>query len=775
MLQQRLTRNLYTGQTEPLTAPLSFDFTEDLGDKRSLSLLSQYGGAAAAYSLRALGSYNEHVVRVRRESDNNEKDFTALQVSRGEMVNWVNEQITPPLDLRELTATGRDGPIIEAAAAYSLRNLSDSYTGSVVEVRRSSDNAVQSFTAAEVADGTLVTWVLGDAASLVGDAQYFNGTDTQVSGTIAFNSSTDAYIEVDAYIPDATPSSNQRIFSQGSSVSGNNLAVVLTTSSNITFIVGEDGGGQQSFVSTATITEGMHKIRATLSGGNLVTILVDGVAFDSGSITSTTIGTGSYAFSIGRQTVSTQAFFNGILSGIDINNQAAYTGLGNDPWVDTIGTNNGTPSNLVTFTGQGFDGTVSKWYDQSTTSGVPNANHAVQTDAAKQPKIVDGGSLVTGGIDFDGVNDYLITAQSGQFSQPVSLFQVFSSDALSSGDYQIDAISNSAMLTGGDGSIYYFSGSLLNTNIDFPTSGDTLHSVVFNGSSSTVFADGSSVATGNLGNGNFQKTFSIGARRSGTQASNVAYKEIIIYPSDQTDNRTALEANIGEVYGISGIPAYEDTVNGFVETWYDQSGNGNDATQSVAGSQPKIVDAGVYLGEVDFLDGTNTFLQTNNSDLCNVSELSVFSVLKPYIAQSQAVAFSCGSVVINSTGYGGWRLNLNGYLNIAQFQTQAVGNASVTSLNNSVDGNDNLLSFVANFPDAAAFANGQAGSSTSSAISPNNSDVVKRRFRIGCQYTFQVANFYPEPIKEIILYTSDQSANRLAIEGNINDHYSIYA
>ena len=36
MLQQRLTRNLYTGQTEPLTAPFAFDLTEDLGDKRNL-------------------------------------------------------------------------------------------------------------------------------------------------------------------------------------------------------------------------------------------------------------------------------------------------------------------------------------------------------------------------------------------------------------------------------------------------------------------------------------------------------------------------------------------------------------------------------------------------------------------------------------------------------------------------------------------------------------------------------------------------------------------
>jgi hypothetical protein len=41
MLQQRLTRNLYTGQTEPLTAPFAFDLTEDLGNKRNLPSISQ--------------------------------------------------------------------------------------------------------------------------------------------------------------------------------------------------------------------------------------------------------------------------------------------------------------------------------------------------------------------------------------------------------------------------------------------------------------------------------------------------------------------------------------------------------------------------------------------------------------------------------------------------------------------------------------------------------------------------------------------------------------
>jgi len=47
-----------------------------------------------------------------------------------------------------------------ASAAYSLRNLIDTTT-SVVRVRRSSDNAEQDFTSAEITDGTLATFCSG--------------------------------------------------------------------------------------------------------------------------------------------------------------------------------------------------------------------------------------------------------------------------------------------------------------------------------------------------------------------------------------------------------------------------------------------------------------------------------------------------------------------------------------------------------------------------------------------------------------------------------------
>jgi len=60
--------------------------------------------------------------------------------------------------LRPLQTPGLLDLVPGAAAAYSLRSLSRSYADPVVTVRRSSDNAEDSFTAADVADGTLAAF-----------------------------------------------------------------------------------------------------------------------------------------------------------------------------------------------------------------------------------------------------------------------------------------------------------------------------------------------------------------------------------------------------------------------------------------------------------------------------------------------------------------------------------------------------------------------------------------------------------------------------------------
>lgn len=71
----------------------------------------------------------------------------------------------------------------------------------------------------------------------------------------------------------------------------------------------------------------------------------------------------------------------------------------------------------------------------------------------------------------------------------------------------------------------------------------------------------------------------------------------------------------------SALTAFTGANNGFVKTWYDQSGNGRNATQATTTTQPRIVNAGVvdkkntrpvvvFDGTDDFLDGTTSLTGT---------------------------------------------------------------------------------------------------------------------------------------------------------------------
>ena len=214
--------------------------------------------------------------------------------------------------------------------------------------------------------------------------------------------------------------------------------------------------------------------------------------------------------------------------------------------------------------------------------------------------------------------------------------------------------------------------------------------------------------------------------------------------------------------------------NGFVEKWYDQSGNGNHATQTTIEKQPKIVDSGsLVTGGIDFLDGTDTHLDTTNTDICDVSQLSIFTVLTPHLAGSQRSAFSCGSTVSGSNGYGGWKVNMQGYLDKVHFETQTKGNTSVSILSEDITSSECLLAYVATFPNATGSINGGTAFTKSDMATPSNPHTTRKRFRIGCQYTFRVDSAYTKPIKEIIIYTTDQSANRPAIEANIKNQYNL--
>ena len=63
--------------------------------------------------------------------------------------------------------------------------------------------------------------------------------------------------------------------------------------------------------------------------------------------------------------------------------------------------------------------------------------------------------------------------------------------------------------------------------------------------------------------------------------------------SDNTEQDIGFSSSFG--LDTSSLTSFCGASNGFITTWYDQSGNGNNATQSTAANQPQIVSGGTVL------------------------------------------------------------------------------------------------------------------------------------------------------------------------------------
>jgi hypothetical protein len=427
------------------------------------------------------------------------------------------------------------------------------------------------------------------------------------------------------------------------------------------------------------------------------------------------------------------------------------------------------------------DVTVVTWYDQSV-----NGYDATQDTAGDQPKIAEAGSLLTLAgkptIKANGTTHFLQNLDSAWDGIMSSDFSVFvagsktsdvNAELISCGDASSENSGFDWLVgAGGNTSTLNYRGAELNVSfLGVTSSGATLFSAIdsdpsTNGNAYLNGAESGETPVAQNRSGTADR-LTLFARRDGNSFYDGEISEVVIYPASQHDNRFKIESNINNHYGI-----YTPAEDGFVETWYDQSGNGNHAVQASTGLQPKIVANGSYLGELDF-DGDDDCLETDNGDLCNLSELSLFTVLKPFTGASQERAISAGSTVSGSTAYGGWVLNFNGYVDQAQLQTQSLGSSAITSASQSVTTSESVITAILNVPNGTTSVNGTEGTTSTDMIEPFNNNDGRRKLRIGCHFTFNRSNHYSKPIKEVILYTSDQSANRPAIESNIADEYGI--
>jgi hypothetical protein len=737
--------------------------TDRLGDR----LLAEYGGAAAAYSLRALNGNGDSVVRVRRASDNDEKDFTAEQIELGEMVNWVNSQTVPPLDIGVETSGGRI-PVPEGgtsigipAAAYSLRNLSTTYTGNVVDVRRSSDNAVASFTASQISNGQMLDFVGGDN-TIIQSEDFTSGSWNKSSGRVVItsNSITAPDGELTADLATWSTPNNADSLRQDKSFLAQQYTVSIYLKYNSAQWV------QMYFGSTG------------FTGGHANFDLINGVIGGNkvGSSSIEDVGDGWYRCSVTR-TASTSGntaicatvpVSSGLASRFGAEVAGAYYVWGGQMNEGSI------KAYTMTTTGVSGNGFVTKWYDQS-----GNDNHATQGTAASQPKIVNAGSLVSGGIDFDGSNDFLITANgvlSGENFSVLSVQSLTSTSGSGVGaiwsQYSTGTSGRTAMFADKSTNDYeFFSQGTTSIVLNSATlsTDKKLLTVNSDGTNANLFRDGALANTDGSVEVSVQDIgFSMGAASDGTLPYGGSIEEIIIYDSDQSDNRTAIEANIGETYGITGIPAYDNTVDGFVETWYDQSGNGNDATQSVAASQPKIVAGGTLatkLGQPSINFTTDSAVLLSDSFSITETESAVFAIWQPAKDSATTVQARHRTLFGNASSeiYIGTP-NADSQMSFKRFDAVKTFTLGLASLNT-----PNLHAFVGTTAGVDYYFNGS--SIYSDTATGTNS--IRNHLRIGSKQNLATHDTEGY-ISELIIYDSDQSANRSGIETNINDHYNIY-
>ena len=834
------------GTTLTINRTASAKNADRAGQSRPL-LSKVVGGAAAAYSLRDLNDKagNSKVVRVRRESDNNERDFLAKEVSNGTLKNWVNSQATLPLDLQTLTADGRTGSVIGAEAAYSLRNLSKNYTGNVVEVRRNTDGAIRNFTATEIADGsTIENWVNTSftsslpldispaqaAYSLRNLSSTYSGAvvnvrrssddttrdftaDSITNGDlVSFCGTGDGFVTTwydqsgnSNNATQGTAGSQPKIVSAGSlikdndkvgidfddasenflaatSVSGleeklsvfsasvrdsNGYVVSLSNSSHNAKYFGIQeansssevvprntafGASVQPSVSGNTrltfgVTTGETSTSAGALGGTLVTGTNDyGNNFGSGDLNQIAIGV--------LRTVSPSAshYFEGRIREIIV-----YAGSANGDQTEkrraieeSIATNYS-----ITLASFNRDGTVNTWYDQS-----GNGRHLVQSTYTKQPKIVHQGALVTLGgkpaIKPDGVDDFMQNFNSVWdtiTNTAMSCFTVAEKTSTSGVLWSLgDASSEDGDWLmkpgGGNAGDVEFRGARVNTQITAAgTSGIMLLTAIdVTGGDAFVNGQVMSKDSDSLSPDRTCDRFTLFGRRTGISGIiTQALPEIIFYGSDQTDNRTAFEANIAEHYGISDIPTATDTVNGFVEALYDQSGNGKDAIQATATNQPKIVDTGslVPLG-MDFTGGK--FLPFSS-----ISAKTVIAVNQ--LTNTNNLSY----LVARQAGDGGVRTGAGNGL----FQGADCPTSQSADFNNA-GGTTHLNGSQSSF--LATNANVYFGTATSGF----------NFTAIGTGFTFSnQSRSWKGKIAEVIIYTTDQSLNRPAIEANLANQYGI--
>ena len=235
--------------------------------------------------------------------------------------------------------------------------------------------------------------------------------------------------------------------------------------------------------------------------------------------------------------------------------------------------------------------------------------------------------------------------------------------------------------------------------------------------------------------------------------------------SDNTETNIGFDGsgNLDE----AALTAFVGAGNGFVTTWYDQSGNGYNLIQSAAGNQPKIVSSGTVLKDNSkpalSFNGTSQYLAVTNNTILHASSLtSCF-----YTAQILSGGYNSPLASKAYNGDGGYFFGqVGGEKQLQLYIDQGVNLTGTTSILNAQKLFTNFNKTGTN--NSKYYVNGSLDAQwTKTDLSGTNSTY----FALGYD---PLGIYLKGNFQETIIYSIDKTSDKTGIEGNINTFYSIY-
>ena len=213
-------------------------------------------------------------------------------------------------------------------------------------------------------------------------------------------------------------------------------------------------------------------------------------------------------------------------------------------------------------------------------------------------------------------------------------------------------------------------------------------------------------------------------------------------------------------FAVTNFRVVSHTHQAFVHTWYDQAGL-KDASQLTASNQPKIATNGALLADGIEFDGSASFLDTSVA-LGATSTIGIFTVVKP--DNTDVDGFILDSRIADNNGASLQQSNADSGKYLFSMDSTDVSSAS-----GSVSANETLVTAIQSSTAATLFKNAiQLATAADDPISGFGFG-----YRIGANLV-STGTYFDGTMKEIILFTSDQTDNRFKIESNINNYYGLY-